>query len=196
MDDWSQILDALRDGDLAAFDRVTRLITGYLARIGAYDRRDAWDDLVQEVLISILRTPPTSRESGQIVRHVQTTTHRKFVDQIRRERGRRRAGADGAEGEEEGQGWRRSVPFDDEAGATGSLSDFEPARVAFDEGLRKALEDLGERERHAVECRYVLGCSNDEGAARLEVSLATYKRVLSRAIGELRARLVHPGEPP
>lgn len=193
MDDWSQILAALRDGDLAAFDRVTRLITGYLSRLGAYEQRDSWDDLVQEVLVSVLRGPPASSEPAQVVRHIQTTTHRKLVDQIRREQGRRRTDASDPKA---ASGWRRNVSLDDHEGAVSLFPDHESAQAGLDEGLRKALAGLGERERRAVECRYVLGCSNEEGAERLEVSLATYKRVLSRALGELRARLVDPAEPP
>jgi len=199
MGDWADTLRSLVEGDLAAFDRVTRLVTGYLARLGAYDHRDSWDDFVQEVLISILRSPPASSESGAIVRHIQTTTYRKFVDQVRRERGRRRSdGSDASEDEPEadGSGWRRLVPLDEAAEFAGSESAEPFAGGGLDEGLRKALGELGERERGAVEARYVLGCSNEEGARRLDVSLATYKRLLSRAISELRERLDHPGEPP
>ena len=87
------------------------------------------------------------------------------------------------------------MPYDEEDGSD-SISDFESSQISLDEGLRKALGHLGERERRAVECRYVLGCSNEEGAERLEVSLATYKRALSKAIGELRTRLLPADEPP
>jgi len=192
MSDWADTLERLAEGDLAAFDRVIRLVTGYLARIGAYDHRDSWDDFVQEVLISILKKPPSSQESAAIVRHIQTTTYRKFVDQIRRERGRRRSETSD---DSESEGWRRTVPFDDVA-ERAQAGDLEAVQTGLDEGLRKALSRLGDRERKAVECRYMLGCSNDEGAERLEVSLATYKRILNKALGELRSQLVHPGEPP
>ena len=83
MGDWGAVLEDLSRGELSAFDRVTRLVTGYLSRIGAYRHRDSWDDLVQEVLMALLANPPTSRESGAVVRHIQTTTYRKFVDEVR-----------------------------------------------------------------------------------------------------------------
>ena len=142
--------------------------------------------------MALLANPPTSRESGAVVRHIQTTTYRKFVDEVRRQRGRRRvAGEEGdAEaGTAEPQGWRRSVSLDE----VPELDDAE-ASAPLDLGLQKAVSSLPERERQAVECRYVLGCSNDEGAARLGVSLATYKRALTSAMQSLRERLV-PGGP-
>ncbi len=165
---------------------MTCLITQHLSRIGAYDHRDSWDDLVQEVLVSLLRTPPTSEEPAAIIRHIRTTTYRKFIDQIRRERGRRRTdpGDDQAD-----VGWRQQVVLD-EAEHTATIVEAAPDRG--DEGLRKALESLGEDEREAVTCRYLLGCSNDEAARRLKVSPATYKRRLSRGMAALRERLISP----
>lgn len=74
--DWGDTLEALARGDLAAFDRVTNLVTSYLARIGAYAVRDSWDDLVQEVLMALLRSPPRSAEPGAIVRHVHRRSRR------------------------------------------------------------------------------------------------------------------------
>jgi RNA polymerase sigma factor (sigma-70 family) len=184
--EWAEILRGLAEGQVSALDRVTCLITNYLARQGAYDYRDSWDDLVQEVLISLLRSPPRSQESAAIVRHIQTTAYRKLVDQIRKVRGRKRTDP-GDESQE--SGWRRQVSLDEaeHASESGSAS-FE----GIDAGLRNALDELGEEERQAVECKYLLGCSNEEGAARLSVSLATYKRRLSKAMGELRGRLAHP----
>ncbi len=190
MGDWSAVLDDLSRGELSAFDRVTRLVTGYLARIGAYQHRDSWDDLVQEVLMALLANPPTSREPGAVVRHIQTTTYRKFVDEVRRQRGRRRVGAgeDTAEPGTGETGWRRSVSLDE----VPELDDAD-GPPPLDLGLQKAVSSLPERERQAVECRYVLGCSNDEGAERLGVSLATYKRALTSAMQSLRDRLVPGG---
>ena len=192
MDDWSEILESLGRGELTSFDRVTRLVTSYLSRIGAYDYRDSWDDLVQEVLISLLRTPPASNESGAIVRHIQTTTQRKFIDQVRRERGRRRT--DSVQ-PDEGSGWRVNVPFD-ESVERNLERDANNSFDLLDTGLRKALDRLDDRQRLAIDSRYALGCSNEEGAKRLRVSVATYKRVLSAAIGELRSQLVPAEVPP
>jgi RNA polymerase sigma factor (sigma-70 family) len=183
--DWAQTLEGMAAGDLAATDRVITLITNYLTCIGAYRYRDAWDDLAQEVLISLLKSPPRSPEAGAIVRHIQTTTYRKYIDEIRREQGRRRQ----REGDEDpqAQGWRRNIALD-EALELGEPEDFWAKQM--DPGLRKALGGIEERKRRVVETRYLLGCTNDEAANRLEIPLGTYKRLLSQGLAELRALLM------
>jgi RNA polymerase sigma-70 factor (ECF subfamily) len=189
--DWAETVEGLTAGQLAATDRVITLITKYLARIGAYQFRDAWDDLVQEVLISLLKSPPKSAESGAIVRHIQTTTYRKYIDEIRRERGRRRQ-PEGSQGLEP-QGWRRSVALDD-AAEISEPEDFWARQM--DPGIRKALDSLDDRKRQVVECRYLLGCTNEEAASRLEIPLGTFKRLLAQGLVELREILVPDGGAP
>jgi RNA polymerase sigma-70 factor (ECF subfamily) len=189
--DWAETLEGLAAGQLAATDRVITLITKYLARIGAYQFRDAWDDLVQEVLISLLKSPPKSEEPGAIVRHIQTTTYRKYIDEIRRERGRRHQ----REGSEDSgsQGWRRNVPLD-EVLELSEPEDFWATQM--DPGIRKALETLDDRKRRVVECRYLLGCTNEEAASRLEIPLGTFKRLLAQGLVELRETLLPDGVAP
>ncbi|MBW2698722.1 MAG: RNA polymerase sigma factor [Deltaproteobacteria bacterium] len=184
MSEWVQTLMGLATGELAATDRVITLITKYLAYIGAYQHRDAWDDLVQEVLISLLKSPPKAEQAGAIVRHIQTTTYRKFIDEIRREQGRRRQNPDGENSG--GQGWRRSVSLDD-AMELSEPEDFCARQI--DPGLRKALEALEARKRGVLETRYLLGCTNEEGARRLAIPLGTYKRLLAQGLAELRELL-------
>lgn len=50
-----RLLSALERGERAAFLQVTKVITGFLSRYGAYDLREHWDDLIQEVLVGLLR---------------------------------------------------------------------------------------------------------------------------------------------
>jgi RNA polymerase sigma factor (sigma-70 family) len=175
-------------GDLSATDRIITLITNYLTCIGAYRYRDAWDDFVQEVLISLLKSPPRAPEAGAIVRHIQTTTYRKYIDEIRREQGRRRERAEGED--TQAQGWRRNVALD-EVVELGELEGFWAKQM--DPGLRKALGGIEERKRRVVETRYLLGCTNEEGSSRLEIPLGTYKRLLSQGLAELRALLLPEG---
>jgi RNA polymerase sigma-70 factor (ECF subfamily) len=189
--DWVETLEGLTAGELAATDRVITLITKYLARIGAYQYRDAWDDLVQEVLISLLKSPPKSETSGAIVRHIQTTTYRKYIDEIRRERGRRQQ-REGSE-DSEPQAWRRNVSLD-EALELSEPEDFWATQM--DPGIRKALEALDDRKRRVVECRYLLGCTNEEAASRLEIPLGTFKRLLAQGLVELRETLLPDGVAP
>ena len=49
-EDWLDTLDALQTGDRVALVKVTNVITGFLTRFRAYDRRDSWDDVIQDVL--------------------------------------------------------------------------------------------------------------------------------------------------
>src|SRR5205809_5013031 len=51
--DWLAVLDRLLAGDRVAFLEVNRLVTGFLVQLRAYDFRDEWDDLRQEVLLSV-----------------------------------------------------------------------------------------------------------------------------------------------
>lgn len=168
--------------------QVIALITRYLHSIGAYRYRDGWEDLAQEVLIALIENPPEARVSGAIVRHIQTTTYRRYVDEIRREHGRRRAGA----ASEVGSGWRTNVSLD-EAEAMGDGQDFWQQQL--DPSLRAALDDLDERKRNVVATRYLLGCTNEEGSSRLGIPLGTYKRLLGQALKELRSRLSPVEEP-
>lgn len=166
-----------------ATHQLIALVTRYLHRIGAYQYRDSWEDLAQEVLMSLLENPPRSTESGAIVRHVQTTTYRRYVDEIRRERGRRRSSGEGSGG----QGWRIKVSLD-EAGEIGDPEDFWTRHL--EPSVRSALEHLEPRKRDVVAARYLLGCTNGEGSERLGIPLGTYKRLLGQGLKELQAILV------
>ena len=52
-EDWFAVLAAFEKGDPVAVAKVTAVITGFLARYGAYDFRDSWGDIVQDVLIKL-----------------------------------------------------------------------------------------------------------------------------------------------
>lgn len=185
MDSWIRALQGLREGRLEAFDHFSNFITGYLAALGAYQARDSWDDLVQDVLIALLQNPPESQDSGAIASHVRTTTYRKYVDYIRRERGRRRRKGEAS------VGWKSKVPLDEVPNLADPHASWENPP---EPGLRDALARLDERKRRVIECRYFLGHSNEEGAAHTGDSLATYKRLLAAALEELRQVLVPRGE--
>lgn len=74
----------------------------------------------------------------------------------------------------------------------GSTADPALTAAAHDEQARLARalrEDLDDQERLAVLLRYYQGMKLDEVAQSLEVSRATVKRVIARALDKLRARL-------
>ena len=59
--DWLAVLGRLLAGDRVAFLEVNRLVTGFLVQLRAYDFRDEWDDLRQEVLLSVVANARAGR---------------------------------------------------------------------------------------------------------------------------------------
>jgi RNA polymerase sigma-70 factor (ECF subfamily) len=175
---WYATLDALREGDLEAKDRVARLVIGALRSYGAYDQRDQWDDVVQDVLITLLKQRPREEDDRSVAAWIQRMTTRRYLDQVRKEQGRRRAGNSPS------AGWRRNIPFDEKR-----LRDEDTLAEGVQLDLARALAELPPRKRNILECKYALGCKDIEGAERLGESLGTYKRLASEALRELRRRL-------
>ena len=56
--DWVAVVERMLGGDRLACLQLERLVSGFLTQLRAYDFRDEWDDLRQEVLAS-----PSSRAS-------------------------------------------------------------------------------------------------------------------------------------
>ena len=52
---WDTLLEGLISGDVAATHKLSALISGYLARSGAFDLRDSWADIIQESLTALIR---------------------------------------------------------------------------------------------------------------------------------------------
>ena len=78
-EDWAAVLDRLLEGDRLACMKLSRLITGLLAHWRAYDFREEWDDIVQEVLAAVVsgaqRGSIRSREATfSYVKQVATTS--------------------------------------------------------------------------------------------------------------------------
>jgi RNA polymerase sigma factor (sigma-70 family) len=188
VDDWSQVLLGLKKGRLEACDRLSSFIIGYLAMMGAYQIRDSWDDLVQDVLIALLQTTPESSESRAVVGYVRKTTHRKYIDYLRREHGRRRRST--AEGGDRLQGWRTNVPLDEAMNLAEPETFWEKQ---LDPSLREAYARLDERKKRVLEAKFLMGYSNEEGASRTGEALATYKRLLKAGLEELRSMLIPSG---
>src|SRR5438132_1520228 len=62
--DWLAVLGRLLAGDRIAFLEVNRLVTGFLVQLRAYDFREEWDDLRQEVLLSVVANARAGRLRG------------------------------------------------------------------------------------------------------------------------------------
>jgi len=179
MPSWSESLAALRAGDLGARDRIVRLVIGALRSFGAYQLRDSWNDVVQEVLLTLLERSPSADEDAAVAAWIRRVTTHRYLDLLRREQGRRRAGA------EPGVGWRRHVALEE-----GHLPDAAELDLGLQHDLAGALDALPPRQRRVLECKYALGCTDAEGAARLGEPLGSYKRLVRQALGELRRALL------
>ena len=76
----------LLEGDRLAFLEINRLITGFLVQLRAYDFRDEWDDLRQEVVMSVVANARSGRlrDPRAFVGYVRIITRNKFVDRLKR----------------------------------------------------------------------------------------------------------------
>ena len=163
--DWLALLDAVEAGDPEATLELTRIVTSFLARSGAYGVRDAWDDLCQDVLMSLVASHRAGRLEADrgFLGYVGTTTRNALVDWYRRN-------------------GRNPIPVDplpEPAVWTGQL----------EVDLALALEKLPEREKALVEAVYVLGYTYDEASERTGIPLGTAKRLLRRGLANLRQEL-------
>jgi RNA polymerase sigma factor (sigma-70 family) len=178
---WRQTLEALRHGDIVARDRVARLVVGVLQAMRAYQLRDSWDDLVQDVMITLLEHRPDADDDAAVAAYVRSVTARRYFDLLRKEAGRRRGGAEAS------SGWRRSVPLEEARLDLESAAGLDQ-RLQID--LERALERIDARRRRILESKYALGCTDAEGAAEVGEALGTYKRLLREALLELRRALI------
>lgn len=174
-DDWAEIIDRLVEGDQLACLRISRLITELLARWRAYDFRDEWPDLVQEVLLVVF----TAAREGKIrnpdagLGFIRTVAHHKFIDRLRR---RIRCSED------------QSLPWDELIRAKHLEAESRrSAEESFD--LRLALEKLPEQRRRIVLGVYGEGKTVAKMAQETGTPLGTTKRYLRVSLAELREDL-------
>ena len=175
--DWFADLSALGHGDVAALARVRRLVTGQLARMGAYAAREDWDDLAQEVVVRVWRAHRDGkvREPAAFPGFVRTTTRNAFIDWTRKH--------------------GREVDLPDEAVVANADARGErPLDPATQQALRNALATLSDRHREVVERLYLEDLSYDETAEVLNRPRGTINRLQREAIIALRAQLLS-GEP-
>jgi len=171
--DWRAELESLGRGDVAALARVRRLVTGQLARMGAYAGRGDWDDLAQEVVVRVWRAHRDGklRDAAAIPGFVRTTTRNAFIDWTRK-RG-------------------REIDLPDEAVVASADEQAErPLDPATQRALRDALATLSDRHREVVERIYLENLSYEETAAALGRPRGTINRLQREAMIALRAQLL------
>lgn len=166
------LLEALERGDRRALAEVTQVITSYLVRHGGLELRDHWDDLVQEVIVALLKAARKGsiRDERAFVHYAGMAARNKLVDLYRRRGPLSRA--DHAGDPEEALAQR------DDRGTK------RPLDLMVD--LDRALDALPAVERRVVEAIYVQGHSYEEAARQVRVPLGTLKRYQSRGLKQLR----------
>ncbi len=81
-----ELLERLAAGERLALLRVTRLVTSRLRRLGAYDLRDEWEDICQEVVWALIRAQASGGAPApeKVVAYINRTTWNHFVNYLRK----------------------------------------------------------------------------------------------------------------
>jgi len=156
---WDQALSVL------AAERYPRLLGRAILLCG--DRASA-EDLVQEALVSALRTRRTFESVNQAEQYVRRAIASRYIDSVRSASAARRREAATIDAS--------NVP--DVAGSVGTAVD-----------LASALRTLAPRNRACVALRYLDGLTTRETADALGLSEGAVKRYLSDGIKALNALL-------
>lgn len=176
--DWLAVVDRLSAGDRLAFLELNRLITGFLRQLRAYDFRDEWDDLRQEVVLSVVGTARAGRlrDAAAFVGYVRAVTRNKFIDRLKEHL--RHHGRD-------------TLPWDEEtARAAAAQAPPDLSQEAAD--VWSAVADLPEEHRRVLHGIYRQGKSYQQVSDETAIPLGTLKRRLRDALIELRRRLAGP----
>jgi len=172
-EDWAGVVERLLAGDRASQLRIARLVTGFLARWGAYDFREEWPDLVQDVLLALVRAAREGRveKPEAVIGYVRSIAHHKFMDRLR---ARVRHG-----GEE-------STPVEDALPLPGCDRLRTGANQDVVTDVRRALERLPERKRRVIFAVYGEGKSYEQAAEETGTPLGSVKRYLREGMQALR----------
>lgn len=179
--EWGAIVERALAGDRVAYGRLTRLVTGYLARWRAYDFRADWEDIVQEVLVSTVEAHREGRFASDAAFQawVRQATRFKFVDRIRAKQRRGEREFDERVEPESGAGgipWPPEKPLQD-------------AAVELRVSLERALERLDPRERAAIVEVHLKGRTYPEASEATGIPLGSLKRALKTGLIRLRKGL-------
>lgn len=160
---WALVMSDLDRGDPVAIAQVSRVVSAFLNRFRAYELRDSWEDLRQEVLEILIR----SHRRG-VLRHPEA-----FVSYTGR------------------VVWSRLALRTRRKDRPPQSPPEVPALVDPDlkVDLERALEALPERERAVVDAIYLRGLNYQAAADELRLPLGTLKRLQTGALRVLRDSL-------
>ncbi len=169
----AQLAGLARDRDPRAarlvWDRYSGMVRGVLYR--SVGPTHDIEDLVQDVFVGFFRNVGTLREASSLRPFLVGIALRTARSALRKRRVRR---------------WLRLS--DDGIVPEVATSDGDPRTREAVRRLYAILDDLGDRDRLAFILRHAEGHELTETAAALGVSLATVKRMLSRAEDHVRGR--------
>jgi RNA polymerase sigma-70 factor (ECF subfamily) len=170
-EDWVAVLDRLLRGDRLAFLEVNRLVTGYLQQLRAWDFRDEWDDLRQEVLLSIVASARAGRlrDAQAFLAYTRAITRNKFVDRLKR---RLRCKE------------KETLPWDEQTARALEARTDESGSAE----LRAAVQSLPLDQQRVLDGIYTQGKTYQEVSDDTGIPLGTMKRRLRDAILALRHR--------
>jgi len=184
IDEDADLLERLAAGDRLAMARTLRLATSRLRRLGAYDLREDWDDICQEVVWALVRAVREGRgpDHDKVAAYVGNVARNRFVSWLRAREAR--PDARGVELDGDGRGSHQS-DFDSTMKLHGDGSGSEE-RLATKQALARLPEDWQALlVAHYVEGRTVAALVAASGRSR-----ATVNRDLQRAREAFRAELL------
>jgi RNA polymerase sigma-70 factor (ECF subfamily) len=178
--DWPALVARLAAGDRVAFLELNRLVTSVLVRLRAYDFREEWDDLRQEVALAVVANARAGRlrDPQAFVGYVRIVTRNKFVDRLKQHLRLR-------EGE--------ALPWDEESARIAAPPEADGAEAA---DLWTAVQTLPDDEQRILHGLYRQGRTYHEVADDTGIPLGTLKRRLRGALDALRERLGSPRSTP
>jgi RNA polymerase sigma-70 factor (ECF subfamily) len=179
-EDWFALLDRLEGGDALAFATFSRLVSGFLIQLRAYDFEDDWDDLRQDVLMSVVSNARAGRlrDTQAFVGYVKVITRNKFVDRLKRRLRHHEKDA---------------LPWDDEA-ARAVAADPNPEQRAGNSALWREVELLPEDQQRIVTAVYREGKTYGEASRDIGMPLGTLKRKLTASLRALRGQLTEAAD--
>lgn len=171
--DWNEVLERLIEGDRVAFARFNRLLSGFLAQLRAYDFREEWEDLRQEVLLATLANARAGRlrDPKAFVGYVRIITRNKFFDRLKRQLRTRE---------------KENLPWDDTAARAAAEVPVGPPLLG---DAWAAARELPQEQQRILEGLYVEGKTYQEVSDETGIPLGTLKRRLRESLATLRARL-------
>ena len=171
---WADVLRRVVEGDRLALAQLSRLVNAFLARFGAYDFRDEWEDLVQEVIsaAALALREGRLREPQAALAFLWSTARFKYLDRLRIQLGSGKGG---------------KLAWEDVASRERPLQEALGAEARED--LRRALARIPEKRRDAVTAVYVGGLTYEEAARTTGIPLGTLKRYLRDGLAQLRDEL-------